>query len=243
MQNDEKYLYFMIKTKDNLNIDKKDVYIDLDITPKSGMNKSTQYGLNFENQVDFIINIENNKKAEVLVHDYYNSFKFYENKELYEQKPDLLKDTSDMDYFSPIYIETRPKMYVENLESFSENVIYEAGKLVYGNSNPESKDFNSAADYYIGKNYIEMRIPWGLLNFMDPSTKQIQDDFYEEFKTKPLTINNINVGVTIKEEEVMVSRLKGNTYDLDGWVMPKYNERLKESYYLLKEELTKGRRG
>ena len=74
---------------------------------------------------------------------------------------------------------------------------------------------------------------------MDPSTKQIKDDFYKEFKTKPLQINEINVGCTIKENGSTIKRLKSESYDLDGWIMPKYHERLKQSYYILKEELNK----
>lgn len=239
IKNDEKYLYFMIKSQNNLDLKKDDIYIDLDITPKSGTKKSTQYNLKFNTPVDFIIRLNDNDKSMVSVHEYYNRFDFYENKTLYEQRPDLIKHKSDMDYFSPIYIETRPKMYVEALGETQDKLTYETGKLIKGNTNPNSKDFNSVADYYIGKNYVEVRIPWGLLNFMDPSTKQIEDDFYKEFKTKPIMINNINVGVTLTEGEKTLNRLDGKDYNLDGWIFPKYKERLKQSYYIVKNELSK----
>ena len=144
-----------------------------------------------------------------------------------------------MDEFSKIFIEVTPKTYVESLNSFIDEVNYETGKLVHGNTNPSSEEFNSISDFYIGDNYVEIRIPWALLNFMDPSTKQIKDDFYKEFKTKALQIKELNVGCTIKENGLIVKRLKSEPYDLDGWIMPKYHERLKESYYILKEELNK----
>lgn len=239
MQSDEKYLYFMIKSSDKTSLKKDDIYIDLDTTPKSGAKKSTQYGLQFDNPVDFIIKINDKGNSMVMVQEYYNGFDFYENKSLYEKRPDLIKHTPDMDYFSPIYIETRPKMFIKSQGETKEKVTYETGKLTKGNSNPESKDFNSAADYYMGNDYVEVRIPWALLNFMDPSTKQIADDFYENFKTKPMNINDINVGVTIKENEKVITRIKSTPYKLNGWSVPKYHERLKKSYYILKEELSK----
>lgn len=239
MQSDEKYLYFMIKSSDKTSLKKDDIYIDLDITPKSGAKKSTQYGLQFDNPVDFIIKINDQGNSMVMAQEYYNGFDFYENKSLYEKRPDLIKHTPDMDYFSPIYIETRPKMFIKSQGETKEKVTYETGKLTKGNSNPESKDFNSAADYYMGNDYVEVRIPWALLNFMDPSTKQIADDFYENFKTKPMNINDINVGVTIKENEKVITRIKSTPYKLNGWSVPKYHERLKKSYYILKEELSK----
>lgn len=239
MQSDEKYLYFMIKSSDKTSLKKDDIYIDLDTTPKSGSKKSTQYGLQFDNPVDFIIKINDKGNSMVMAQEYYNGFDFYENKSLYEKRPDLIKHTPDMDYFSPIYIETRPKMFIKSQGETKEKVTYETGKLTKGNSNPESKDFNSAADYYMGNDYVEVRIPWALLNFMDPSTKQIADDFYENFKTKPMKINDINVGVTIKENEKVITRIKSTPYKLNGWSVPKYHERLKKSYYILKEELSK----
>ena len=239
MQSDEKYLYFMIKSSDKTSLKKDDIYIDLDTTPKSGAKKSTQYGLQFDNPVDFIIKINDQGNSMVMAQEYYNGFDFYENKSLYEKRPDLIKHTPDMDYFSPIYIETRPKMFIKSQGETKEKVTYETGKLTKGNSNPESKDFNSAADYYMGNDYVEVRIPWALLNFMDPSTKQIADDFYENFKTKPMKINDINVGVTIKENEKVITRIKSTPYKLNGWSVPKYHERLKKSYYILKEELSK----
>ena len=239
MQSDEKYLYFMIKSSDKTSLKKDDIYIDLDTTPKSGSKKSTQYGLQFDNPVDFIIKINDKGNSMVMAQEYYNGFDFYENKSLYEKRPDLIKHTPYMDYFSPIYIETRPKMFIKSQGETKEKVTYETGKLTKGNSNPESKDFNSAADYYMGNDYVEVRIPWGLLNFMDPSTKQIADDFYENFKTKPMKINDINVGVTIKENEKVITRIKSTPYKLNGWSVPKYHERLKKSYYILKEELSK----
>ncbi|CEK30443.1 hypothetical protein JGS6364_10891 [[Clostridium] sordellii] len=239
MQSDEKYLYFMIKSSDKTSLKKDDIYIDLDITPKSGAKKSTQYGLQFDNPVDFIIKINDQGNSMVMAQEYYNGFDFYENKSLYEKRPDLIKHTPDMDYFSPIYIETRPKMFIKSQGETKEKVTYETGKLTKGNSNPESKDFNSAADYYMGNDYVEVRIPWALLNFMDPSTKQIADDFYENFKTKPMKINDINVGVTIKENEKVITRIKSTPYKLNGWSVPKYHERLKKSYYILKEKLSK----
>ncbi|MGL5328282.1 MAG: hypothetical protein ACRDD7_03365 [Peptostreptococcaceae bacterium] len=236
--NDEKYLYFMLKCKDDMDMNINDIHIDLDITPKSGSKMSSQYNLVFDNYVDFIVNIKDEKYSNIMAHDYYNTSKFLANEKENKTRPDLIKQTKNMDEFYPIFIEVRPRIYTDDEGGFIEKVEHEAGKLVHGNSNPDNKEFNSSADFYIGKNYIELRIPWGLLNFMDPSTKQIQDDFYEELNIKPLKINDIGIGVTIKENDKNVSRLNEVRYDLDSWVFPNYHERLKKSYYIVKDELT-----
>jgi hypothetical protein len=239
VKSDEKYLYLMVKSQNKLDFKKENIYIDLDVTPKSGVNKSTQYNLKFDKPVDFIIMINDNGNSRVAVHEYYNRFNFYEKKTLYEKRPDLISHKPDMDYFSPIYIDIRPKMYVKSLNETLDKISYETGKLIKGNANPNSKNYNSASDYYRGDNYVEVRIPWGLINFMDPSTKQIQDDFYKEFKTKPLKIKGINLGVTIKDGDKTINRLNSKTFNLNGWNSPTYHERLKQSYYIVKDELKK----
>lgn len=236
MKSDEKYMYFMVKSSQDL-LD-KEIYIDLDITPKSGSKRSSQYNLEFDSEVDFIININQNKNSSIKVHEYYNRFNFEKEKKENKARPDLMNKTKDMDEFSNINIQIRPRMYNETTKKFEEEVIYETGRLTQGNANPKSDKFNSVSDFYIKNDYVEIRIPWLILNFTDPSTKQIQDDFYEIYHTKSIMINEIKAGVTIKDtKNNNTIRLNSSSYDLDGWITPKYHERLKQSYYILKKEL------
>lgn len=237
MKSDEKYLYFMLKSEDTINLDKQDIYIYLDTTPNSGSTKSSQLNLNFDKPVDFIIEIKDIENAKVLVHEYYNYFSFNQHKKENQKRPDLISVQSDMDEFSPIYIETSPRMYVEDLKKIVESKKFETGKLVHGNSNPLNENYNSASDFYVGNDYVEIRVPWSLLNFMDPSTKQIMDDIYKYFSSKPMTINEINVGVTIKENEEIKEKLDSTKFKLNSWIKPNYHQRLKKSYYIIKDEL------
>lgn len=237
MKSDEKYLYFMLKSKNTIDLDKQDIYIYLDITPNSGSTKSSQLNLNFDNSVDFIIDIKDRENAKVLVHEYYNYFSFNENKKENQIRPDLISVKPDMDKFSPIYIESSPRMYVEDLDKVVDSMKLETGKLVYGNANPSNKDYNSTSDFYIGDDYVEIRVPWALLNFMDPSTKQIMDDIYKYYGAEPMIINNINVGATVKENELIKTKLESSKFRLKSWIMPEYHQRLKKSYDIIKGEI------
>ena len=49
----------------------------------------------------------------------------------------------------------------------------EAGRLIYGNANPDAEDYNSAADWHADGAVLEFRIPWMLLGFMDPSLQMV----------------------------------------------------------------------
>ncbi|MCM1990223.1 hypothetical protein [Oceanirhabdus seepicola] len=239
MKSDEKYLYFMVNMKDGFNPLSEDIYIDLDVTPNSGATKSTQYDLQFDGQADFIIHVSDVESSKVLVHEYYNTHNFLEQEKQLQIRPDIINHTSDMDEFSEIMIYTRPKTYVEALGGFVEKQSTETGRLIHGNGNPTISEFNSISDFYIGEDYVEVRIPWALLNFMDPSTKQIHDDYYDTFDITPISIKGIYAGVTVKENNDTINRIDSKLYKWNQWTKPTYHERLKKSYYLLKEELSK----
>ncbi len=240
MKSDEKYLYFMVNKEDGFNPLTQEIYIDLDVTPKSGVTFSTQYDLKFDRQADFIIHINDRENSKVLVHEYYNTYNFLEQEKELRTRPDIINHTKDMGQFSEIMIYTRPKAYVESLGGFVEKQSIETGRLIHGNGNPTSFEFNSISDFYIGEDYVEIRIPWALLNFMDPSTKQIHDDYYETFDITPISIKGIYAGVTVKETNETINRIDSKLYKWNQWTKPTYHERLKKSYYLLKEELSKG---
>ncbi|MDU1966607.1 MAG: hypothetical protein E6748_02915 [Clostridium perfringens] len=233
MKYDEKYLYFLVEL--NKPIDEQDrVYIDLDVTPNSGVNKYNEKGLIFENNVDL-----GKEDSKVLVHEYYDTFKFIENRNELKVDPNKIDVQKNGERFSVVRLPSKEKSYSEVTNTFKDAKSYETGKLVLGNGNPKSEEFNSVADYYINNNYIELRIPWGLLNFKDPSTKSIIDDFYKTFSFDSKKIDYINVGVTIKNNNGESSRIASKRFNLTSWVKPKYHERLKESYYMLKEEFNK----
>lgn len=237
MKEDEKYLYFLVKF--NKPIDEGDrIYIDLDVTPNSGVNRYEEKKLTFENNVDFIIDL-GKENSRVLVHEYYDTFKFIESRNELKADPNKINVEKDGQGFSVVKLYYKEKSYSEVTNTFKDSKSYETGKLVLGNGNPKSEEFNSVADYYINDNYIELRIPWGLLNFKDPSTKSIIDNFYETFSFDSKKIDYINVGVTRKNTNEEGSRLVSKKFKLDSWVKPKYHERLKESYYMLKEEFNK----
>jgi hypothetical protein len=112
---------------------------------------------------------------------------------------------------------------------------YETGKLTYGNANPASKGFNSLADFCAGDGFVEIKIPWQLLNFADPTKMYIHDDYYEVYGVEYLKINHMNVGAGDGSTEIKMEKFNLTPIGKK----PEYHERLKESYYILKDYWTK----
>ena len=130
---------------------------------------------------------------------------------------------------------------------------YSRSPLKRGSLDPASKDYDTLADWIESPagDFIEVRLPWGLLNVTDPSSLQVVHE------TQPRT----GIVATRKTDgfrfHVLALREKGGfltpvdrlpraarpalgdfpAYRWSGWEEPRYHLRLKDSYGLVKEAL------
>lgn len=248
---DEKFIYFLVK-KENLDFESETLYIPLDITPKSGSNYCEEYGIKFDRDADFMIVINGSENSRVLVHERYNAlrstyssilykYNTYEKKRIppknapeFEQIELILEKVKYEDVFidEHFVIRMQAQGNDEVLANLRNPITFETGKLLYGNANPESPDFNSLADFCSGGDYIEIRLPWQLLNFADPSKMQIHDDYYDgNYGIEYIGIDKMYAGIGTGSERISLGEIK-----LKGWKNKvTYHERLKSSYYVMQE--------
>ena len=73
---------------------------------------------------------------------------------------------------------------------------YETGRLREGVGDTISDRYDSLADFHVSSalNTIELRLPWLLLNFSDPSTRQITGDARGQGLDSRETIETIGIG-------------------------------------------------
>lgn len=227
MKYDERYLYFMAKI-DNYN-GKDTVYIPIDITPNSGSKKTSISNNSYDRNIDFLIEIADKNNSRVYVQEYYDALleTYSENilgRNLYFDPP-----KANSEKFNTINLILKNTL---DKNKKSKTVTYETGLLKYGNGNPNSKDYNSLADYIIKGDYIEIRIPWQLLNFSNPSKMTIHDDYYKNYGIEDMKINKIYAGIGTKSDNL----IHLDSFTLKAWgTKITYHERLKQSYYILKE--------
>lgn len=233
MKYDEKFLYFLIHKQD-LDLSTDTFFIPVDTTPKSGSTYCQKYRLPFERAADFLIVLDGKSNSRVLVQERYEVLRAMfrretEDKDAYTDPPDV-----DTPIFKPInlMLQTATPLLSGNWEALAD--VYETGKLTYGNANPESPDYNSLADFICQGDYIEMRLPWQLLNFSNPSEMMIHDDYYLHYGVEQIHINKMYVGIT--DQHNMAHRIPMEPLSLNGWGRRvTYHERLKPSYFMLKD--------
>lgn len=234
VNSDEKYVYFMVKGNDSINFLNEHLVIPIDTTPNSGSGKYED--ITFRGGVDFIIDINGKDNSIIKVQSYYDVFSYsYGGK---YSGVEANKEGKDSSKFNPIYLCISGPIH---LPEDNKDILLrkkETGKLIYGNGNPKDDDYNSLADFYINENVIEIRIPWQLLNVMDPSSKCVMDDFYKVGGIQPLEIQGINIGTYIYGVDNS-SKIDLKRYEWAKWEVPTYHERLKSSYYILQDAMSK----
>ena len=109
---------------------------------------------------------------------------------------------------------------------------FESGHLVFGISDYDSSEYNSLADYYYKGDILEIRIPWLLLNFRDPSTKEIEDDFWKNKYFSGIKVDGIWIGLSAEES----GGIELAKYQWDNWDYYPYFERLRKGYYMLQKQ-------
>lgn len=233
---DEKFIYFMVHNK-GLEENKK-LYIPIDTTPKTGTTYCENYGLKFNDDVDFLIVIDGIENSRVMVQERYENMRAIFSRNTYGYSAYIDVPDKSKPIFKTINLLLKKAIFSEDDTEKSLSEYYETGKLQYGNANPTSTEFNSLADFCIKGDNIEIKIPWQLLNFSNPSEMKIHDDYYEKYGVEEIQIDEMKVGLITDENEnerVNLGRVK-----LNGWkTNVTYHERLKQSYYILKEEWSK----
>ena len=231
MKYDEKFIYFYAQGFDP---EAETLYIPIDTTPKTGSTYCENYDLTFERPCDFVIAIDDTDNSRVVVQERYEVLRAMFLRETEDRDPYLDVPDADTPVFKEIdlMLQTATPLLTGNWEASAET--YETGALRYGNANPEAEDFDSLADYTSTQDGVEIRIPWQLLNFANPSEMMIHDDYYENYGVEYIQIDEMYVGFSWGDGDGY--RIPMAAFPLEGWGKTvTYHERLKESYYILQD--------
>ncbi len=255
MEQDESYIYYRIEFNEQqglLSSENIKTMILMDtIEGQGNQDLPGNIKIRCETGIDFAIDISSKpEENRIWVDSYYDPFYYqygYQMKYLNEQ--DALSKNSGV--YHPIrLVLCRPLM----IPSTGQKVpfsYYETGVLNKGNGSPFSDNYDSLADYIISQeeNALELRIPWQLLNFKDPGQKEVLGDLWQGDLASSQKILGIRVAVlaqqgekvytfpTAQQDQINVQDMAVFTWE--NWDVPQYKERLKQSYYIMKDVFKK----
>ena len=233
MKYDERFIYLLVYKKD-LDFEGETLFIPIDTTPKSGSNFCRGENLFFDRDADFLIRIHGKEDSELLVQERYEALRSTYSRYVYGFGTYYKENIPDVD--SPEFVDVNMILQLKEYYSMDDPTalgeVFPTGQLRYGNANPESDSFDSLADFIHSGDYIEIKLPWQLLNFADPSRMAIHDDYYDgNYGINYITIDTMYIGLSSAS---MDRRINLCPVPLEGWGNKvTYHERLKPSYYIL----------
>lgn len=239
---DEGYLYLKLDLKKKLDWRETAILVAIDTYGDEEGDHSLPFNLALKSPIGFeFVTLLHGENSRLLVDDTYTKYQF--NPELarlpgltgFWEREVIRPLSNENGIFSEIMTIHRRRFSREG-RVFGEK-IYNASLL------KEGRDFI----YFADQNSLELKLPWGLLNFLDPSQKRIIDDNGQgrptegirilAFSYKPMNDKDPRV----KENSVMdkiqktIDLMKENYYRWPEWTLPSFKMKLKKSYYVMKE--------
>jgi len=241
VDSDEGYLYLKLDLKEELDWRKKAILLAIDTYGDEEGDHLLPFNLEISSPVGFeFVVLLHGKNSQLLVDDSYSKYIF--KPELarlpgltgFEEKEEIRPTYNANGIFNEIIAVHRRRFSREG-KVFGEK-IYKASPLI------EGRDFC----YFKEKAFIELRLPWGLLNFLDPSRKKIIY-FNENKRTEGVRLLTLSYQprseadplAREKPAEAILQKtmdlMKTRYYRWPEWSEPSYQMKIKKSYYALKE--------
>ena len=240
IKSDERYLYIMLDAGD-YDFEKDTLLIPINTIADQGNLKAAQYNAEFDTAADFLIYINGKDNSHIYVDRYYDAFNYYflESKKLSDIKAEENAGVKNSGMFDIMRLCYGYNLTVKGTNQVVPDKAYETGKLRYGNGNPKAQEYKSLSDFYFKNDKLEIRIPWQLLNVMDPSGKQQISDFRKTQVISPQAYQSFDFGFAYRTGAESLKITLGGSYEYNGWNTPTWHERLKPAYYELQNYFKK----
>ena len=240
VSHDEAYLYLKLtKNSGAWDFPRDQVYAAFSTLPGGSRASDQAPGLTFQQPAQFLLRIRGTDDARWFVLSAYDQHIYrwsVQNPVLPASSPRLSDAT--LGIFVPWkLLLSRSLVLPESGETVPPEEV-EIGVLRRGSTDPSASDYDDLADWQVAGGTIELRIPWMLLGFMDPSSRTVWDWPYVAEGMKPVATK----GVQVEAKLVSSGREVPNAgspaiYEWATWDVPIYRERLKQSYSILADAM------
>jgi len=249
VQHDEGFLYALLETAGTIDFSKANFLIGLDTCLAEGGERALPFGTNLMSPVGltFLIHLAGRESSRILAAASYDK---YLNGKTGVVKP----EASDQGEWVMMQNETNIRRISKDGNRFFPARVFTMSRLRFGSLDKKSADYHSLADFFSRDNKIELRIPWGLINITDPSSRTAL--WMDKNGTTRQTGGIRMLALSYKPEEgELVARATGGAfnhtdslpaelvpaqvrkYSWNEWETPIYHSFLKESYFRFQKVL------
>jgi hypothetical protein len=242
-QHDEGYFYLLLETAGTIDFKTSNFLIALDTCASGAGERLFPLELNLKSPVGltFFLHLCGKDNSRILVSAAYDKY-------LNDPSGRVRPEESDQGAWVMMQNGTNNRRISKDRKHFFPAHVFTMSRLRFGSLDVKRRDYHSLSDFFFRDNKIELRIPWGLINITDPSSKMI---LWKDRDSATRTTAGIRlVAISYQPEEgKLVARKTGRTdnradslpsvllpehvktYSWDEWQTPIYHTYLKESYY------------
>lgn len=244
---DEGYLYLKLELSEPFHPSEQTLYIGTDTLKGGNRHGKELYGHTLDEGLETLIEVADEQLAELRIASNYDFHtRMFREAGMEAVAPEALQDDSGI--FHPWRLVVNYQLeYPDSRIDYPFGDIA-IGGLHRGNSNPSHPDYDSKAMWETQGNVLEMRIPWMLLGFSDPSSltvigygeahqRMLERRIVEGIRIVPWIVRNATgevIGLAGKEP-YPVSEMPLYTWDPWEDVDVNYVERPKQSYDMMKQ--------
>ena len=243
---DEGYVYLKAQLTKSFDPNKQNIYLGFDTLPGGNRHGEQLKGKILDKGLEGLIQFENDKEGQVLLASNYDFHTRYFGlvRGMLEVDPKEMKNNSGI--FNPVkmVVDYKLRILPENIiRPFSEVVVSD---LKRGTSDYKNPNYHSHATWEAKGNTLEMRIPWALFGFSNPSKLEVMN---YKIKGKMIATEEIpgirfvpwiydkttNQVIGLKSKTAMfpVSHIK--PYKWEPWNKVNFVERPKQSYEIMEK--------
>jgi hypothetical protein len=246
---DEGFLYMLLQTDEAIDFKNAHFLIGLDTCNPDYGEFQLPCNTAFRSPVGlkFLFHFSGIEESRVLVCRRYDK---YFNKETDEIWPGV----SDQAEWTMMFNRTNSRRISKDGTRFFPSHVFPMSKLRHGSLDPGNPCYDSLADFFVTRNIIEIRIPWGLIQFTDPSSKTV---LWKKMEQTAATSEGVRIlAASYKPEKGSLSAQKtGGPHNLTDylprqltpqavpvytwpeWNRPIYHSYLKQSYFTYQKAL------
>ncbi|GAB4389528.1 MAG: hypothetical protein Kow0025_15440 [Thermodesulfovibrionales bacterium] len=250
-QHDEGFLYILLETRGKVDFTRACYMIGIDTCSPEAGEFLLPFGTNLRSPVGlkFLVHLAGRERSRMLACMRYDKY-------LNAPRGLIAPGRSDQGAWVVMQNKANARRISKNGRDFYPSRVFSMSGLRFGSLRAGSPHHDSLADFYVSGNMIEVRIPWSLMNFTDPSSKTV---LWKEgaaatrktdgvrlvavsYKPVPGGLHAVGTGRGSNAADHLPGRLThpGDlaTYEWDEWETPVYHMYVKESYGVFRESLS-----
>ncbi|TDF93846.1 hypothetical protein [Paenibacillus piri] len=248
---DEAYVYVNAQLEHPFDPEQEQLYLGVDTIPGGNKHAKELGGKTLDEGLETVIVLGKDNESQVKIASNYNLHTRLYGK-LYGMlpvKPEQFQDDSGI--FDPWKLAVGLELIPPDSKKYNPFEDVPAGNMLRGSTKVGSTKFNSLTMWQTSGTTLELRIPWMLLGFSDPSSKQVISYGEKDGKLFARSTEGIRfVPWIVKRSDNSVIGLDNGgggafpvsklpIYRWDGWNKVQYTERVKQSYDIMKQAFEK----